>query len=162
MAAVNINNEQQISFHHDGATVEIIVGSDTLTVMKPEPESGSIGWDVGGREKRMDMDRAAFSPPLLGKDRLTKLKGKFRYTSDVTAQRLEEILTAEAAGGLVQEYTWVIRIPAYKDATTGVTITFANCSLAEGSLKISTGEKFDGIEFELDSRSTKPVKAAYL
>lgn len=161
MAAINANNEQQISFIHDGATIEITVGSDTVTMMKPVPESGGLSWEVGGREKRMDMERGAYTAPLLGKNRLTTLSGKFRFTSDVTAQRLEEILTAEAAGGLVQEYDWIVRNPAYKDATTGITHTFATCSLVPGSLKVSTGEMFDSIEFQLESRAIKPVKAAY-
>jgi hypothetical protein len=161
MAAINANNEQQISFAQDGATVEVTIGADTVTLLRPVPGGGGISWTYGGRESRTDSDQGVLQPPLMGNNRPTMLTGKFRFTSDTTAQAIEAILLTEGSGGLVQEYTWVIRNPTTRGGAAGIIHTFATCSLVPGSLKVTAGEQFDDIEFELYCRATKPTKATY-
>lgn len=160
MATSDINTEQRIAFE-DGGQFEITDGANTYVLKAIEPSGGGLEWTPGGREQRFDTDQGTMVAPMLGNDKPTMLKVRFRFTSDVAADNINALLMTEGTGGLCKEYTIVVRYYTNRGAATGVIVTFANATFVFGTNPCKGGKDWDTIDAEFSCRIKKPTIAAF-
>lgn len=164
MAAVTANATPR-KLHNHGGYVTINNGTDTYTIKNLDP--GGTSWQDGVQSVHEYDDegtpQAALATNLLRS--VIEIAFRLGDIANGTTNTIFDLLNTAPTNGLVAEFTVVIYIPDYKGATTGKTITYANCYVAPGGFPRSQSEQ-DGTSHPvsrvtLHSRTSKGVRAVY-
>jgi hypothetical protein len=126
-------------------------------------EAGTIVWRPGKRQVKNYRDRGVIQTPLMGSDDQTELEFTVKATTYVANDLYAILMTAGSAGTVNLYDTIVIRLPAYRGASTGEDITFTNCWVTERP-EIRFGgdgpEDFDTVSWKM-ACAAAPASVAY-
>lgn len=158
MANINVNHRR----FDNGGVIEFNDGSaKTLDNV----QDGSVSWEPSTREVVTVKDRGVYKQAMDGDDTLAKIDFDVacgELTSPSTS--LYATLMQAGSSGLVKEFTsLVIKIPDYRGATAGESLTFTNVYVDRTTIRWSKGGKQGGINslsFTVYARSG-PTAATY-
>lgn len=123
MATLNSGANGTTRFENGGV---FEIGSDTVAMIV----EGSITIREGGRARRGDRDRGAFTNVIReGDERMSRITLNVRMT-DVTfdgSELYETIMAKPASGDTVTGYSLAVTFADDSGATTGRKVTFSNC-----------------------------------
>lgn len=140
MATINSNHRR----FDNGGVIELADGG-TKTV--DNVMDGSFSWKPAAREVQVIKDRGVYKQAMDGDDTLAEIDFDFgcgELTS--AASSLYATLMQAGSAGLVKEFTsLVIKIPDYRGASTGESLTFTNVYCDRDSLRWSKGGKMGGV-----------------
>jgi len=158
MANINSNHRR----FDNGGSIEL---ADSGTKTLDNVMDGSISWKPSTRELVTVKDRGVYKQAMDGDDTLAEIDFDVacgELTS--AASSLYATLMQAGASGLVKEFTTLVfKIPDYRGASTGESLTFSNVYADRDSIRWSKGGKQGGINSisgKLYARSG-PVAAAY-
>jgi hypothetical protein len=147
MAEVSTNSTI-LKFHTNGGTLQISDGTDNYTINNLEPGQLRVG--DGMHQVHTHKDYGVHQHPLIGDEELSPISFVARLATIKAAsgKTLLEVLRTAGASGLVKEFTVVLRIPDYRGATTGQTVTYANTHVVP---PIEIASEADGVQFAMMS-----------
>ena len=157
MADTNINTGVPIRFEADGQ-LDITDGATTYDVK--QIAQGTVEFEPGGYASISYKDRGVLQDDLEGDEIPSRIRFSIQLTSFQAAQ-LYAILTArDTSTGKKKKFTIAVKYAAYKGATTGQTVTFADCVL-DTQVRIRAGAELDTMEWDMKSNDPFPAIGTY-
>lgn len=135
-------------------------GSNTLTVQNIV--AGSLGWERGGHEHLILMDRDAMIDVYEGQQQPCKLMLDINYTGcQHSADHYQYFAGRDTTTGKMKYFTWVVKIPSVKGGATGESLTFGKVFVPAGGVKYQSGVQFDSLKVEALFLGFEPTLATY-
>ena len=158
----NVNAASGLRTFENGGVLNIVDGATTSTVLNLT--EGSVKWKAAMRERIEWKDRGVIQTPGEGDDTPSDVEFEVFMGSVQSSTELYQLLTKvkSSPDGFVQVFTSVvIKLPGYRGASTGESITFGSCWLMENvEWEPGSGTSWAKMKFKLRSASA-PTMATY-